>query len=326
MNPIQSFLNQYLKRSQDKQKSGGFTLIELLVALILAALVVTPLLGFMITIIDNDRKEQAKATSEQEIKSALDYIARDLEQAVYIYDAEGIDKIRSELPKNSEQTNYFPVLVFWKRQYIPKAISVGTGASAGYDDTYVYSLVAYYLIKGDNADNIWSKTARIGRYQLSDGYGKTTAEVESTRDPGFKIFDPESQYTTLKDKMNNWKKDASATGTPPSILPLVDYIDHTTVADNSAVKPPNCPTDMQQVPNYASGATVSVPDDNLKTGSFYVCVQSTSKITVAEVHLRGNAYARIENDINKIKYSENKKIYFPKSSIQVKGRGFLFTK
>ncbi|MBH8563848.1 prepilin-type N-terminal cleavage/methylation domain-containing protein [Nostoc sp. CENA67] len=320
------FFNQYLKHFQDKRESGGFTLIELLVALILAALVITPLLGFMITIMDNDRKEQAKATSEQEIKAALDYIARDLEQAIYIYDADGIAAIRSQLPKNDQQTNYFPVLVFWKRQYIPKAISVGTGASAGYDDTYVYSLVAYYLIKGDNADNIWSKTARIGRFQLSDGYGKTTADVTSTRDPGFQIFDPNNLYTTLRDKMNNWTKDASATNTP-SILPLVDYIDQTTVSDNSAVSPRNCPTGMQQVPNYASGATgASVPDTNLKTGSFYVCVQSTAKITVAEVHLRGNAYARIENNENQIKYSENKKIYFPEFSTQVKGRGFLFTK
>lgn len=320
MNPLNWFLNQYLKRFQVKQKSGGFTLIELLVAIILAALVITPLLGFMINVMDNDRKEQAKTTSEQELKAALDYISRDLEQAVYIYDADGIAAIRSQLPKSStsDQTNYFPVLVFWKRQYIPRAIIAGSG----FDDTYVYSLVAYYFIKGDNTDNTWSKAARIGRFQINDGYGKTTTAVESTRDAGFQIFDPNSQYTTLTDKMNNWTK--SATAYTQNIVPLVDYIDQTTVSDNSAVTPSSCPSGMQQVPNYGTGT--AVPDANLKTGSFYVCVKSTAKITVAEVHLRGNAYARIENDVNKIKYSQNNKIYYPQLSAQVKGRGFLFTK
>jgi len=38
----------------------------------------------MLNIMDSERKEQAKTTSEQELQSALDYIAGDLEQAVYI--------------------------------------------------------------------------------------------------------------------------------------------------------------------------------------------------------------------------------------------------
>jgi hypothetical protein len=46
----------------------------LLVGLILAFLVITPLLGFMISIMTQDRQEQAKAASEQEIQSALNYI------------------------------------------------------------------------------------------------------------------------------------------------------------------------------------------------------------------------------------------------------------
>ncbi|MFN6566342.1 hormogonium polysaccharide secretion pseudopilin HpsC [Dendronalium sp. ChiSLP03b] len=324
MNPLKWFLNQYLKRCQVKQKSGGFTLIELLVAIVLAALVITPLMGFMINVMDSDRKEQAKATSEQEIKAALDYISQDLEQAIYIYDAAGIEKIKSQLPTSST-SDHFPVIVFWKRQFRPQVISAGSG----FDDTFVYSLVAYYFIKGDDPDNTWSKAARIGRFEIREGQD------------GFQIFDPNNQYTTLKDKMENWTKSAIGyTNNSPKILPLVDYIDQTTVSENLAVAPPSCPADsdpstpdMQQVPNYATGATTAVPDANLKTGSFYVCVlsspttTSTQKaITVSEVHLRGNAYARIENDVNKIKYSDNKKNYFPQYSARVKGRGFLYTK
>lgn len=316
MNPLKWFLNQYLKRGQVKQKSGGFTLIELLVAIILAALVITPLMGFMINVMDNDRKEQAKATSEQEIKAALDYISRDLEQAIYIYDAAGIEKIKSQLP-TSATSDHFPVLVFWKRQFRSQVISAGSG----FDDTFVYSLVAYYFIKGADTDNIWSKAARIGRFEIREGQD------------GFQIFDPNNQYTTLKDKMENWTKSATGyTGNTPKILPLVDYIDQTTVSENPAVPLSNCPLDMSpSVPNYGTGN--AVPDANLKTGSFYICVKSSATttttekaITVAEVHLRGNAYARIENNVNKIKYSEDKKIYFPQYSARVKGRGYLYTK
>jgi len=59
INPLRFLFNNKLKASNLTQAPGGFTLIELLVAMILAALV-TPLLGFMLNIMDTDRKEQAK--------------------------------------------------------------------------------------------------------------------------------------------------------------------------------------------------------------------------------------------------------------------------
>jgi len=43
----------------------------------------------MLNIMDSERKEQAKTTSEQELQH-IDYIAGDLEQAVYIYDDDGL--------------------------------------------------------------------------------------------------------------------------------------------------------------------------------------------------------------------------------------------
>ena len=72
------------------ENAAGFTLIELLVAMIIAALVLTPLLGFMINILQTERREGAKANAAQELQSAADFISRDLEQAVYIYDADGL--------------------------------------------------------------------------------------------------------------------------------------------------------------------------------------------------------------------------------------------
>ncbi|NEO96997.1 MAG: prepilin-type N-terminal cleavage/methylation domain-containing protein, partial [Moorea sp. SIO3G5] len=82
INSLRTLLTHKLKSNKPRINDGGFTLIELLVAMIVAVLIIAPLLRFMITIVDTDRKEQAKATSEQEIQAAMDYIARDLEQAV----------------------------------------------------------------------------------------------------------------------------------------------------------------------------------------------------------------------------------------------------
>ncbi|MEM1393438.1 MAG: hormogonium polysaccharide secretion pseudopilin HpsC [Cyanobacteria bacterium P01_H01_bin.150] len=322
---------RWLKRKSNKNyqshKTAGFTLIELLVAMILASLILTPLLGFMINIMQTERREQAKTNTEQEIKSALDFIARDLEQAVYIYDADGIAAIRTQLPKSNstEQKKFFPVLVFWKRQYLEKVIPIAKGAKCeseaqkkNCDDTYVYSLVAYYLIKDDNST--WSKAARIGRFQLSDGYGENKVD----KDAGFKEFELKG-IGDLKAKMNKWESDIYTTNTP-DIVTLVDYIDQTKIdtVKKTNPRPAECPTGMQQIPDFARTIKDNnvVPTGDVETASFHVCVDSIN--TVAEVYLRGNALARIEN--TPPSYNKERKNYFPQARIRVEGRGFVFTK
>ncbi|MHC5732902.1 MAG: hormogonium polysaccharide secretion pseudopilin HpsC, partial [Nostoc sp.] len=61
-----------------------------------------------------------------------------------------------------------PILVFWKRTFLPSAITLSTSTTTNKtDDTFVYSLVAYYLIK--DSSTTWSKAARIARFEISDG-------------------------------------------------------------------------------------------------------------------------------------------------------------
>jgi prepilin-type N-terminal cleavage/methylation domain-containing protein len=189
----------------------GFTLIELLVALVVASIMISSLLGFMVDILSKDRKEQAKASTEQEIQAALSYIARDLEQAVYIYDAEGLEKItnkystttgtgQNQLPASANQV---PVLVFWKRSILrseqslpedfkkpPKEERVGclvetTGTKECNNQDYpVYSLVAYYLMKDATCDpnSTWSCAARIGRFEVKDGIRDEEQTENTARD------------------------------------------------------------------------------------------------------------------------------------------------
>lgn len=311
------------------QKTGGFTLTELLVAMLIAALVITPLLTFVIDIMHADRQEQAKATSEQELHSALDYIARDLEQAVYIYDDDGLirnsatpadsgikDQIPPIAPTNgcNDASKCQPVLVFWKREYRNNVIPINTTSncnSSNCNDTFVYSLVGYYLIKDDN--DTWSKAARIGRFQIKDGVKAPGSlnyiqGINNQPDPGFALFNLSLEGDSLKDKMNQWKKKAQ-TYTNQTVV-LLDYIDQTT----DGVPQVTCPAGMRAVPPYDNTTVNNI----FKTYSFYACVDSTK--TFAQVYLRGNALARIRDDVT---YSANNSTYFPLFSIQVKGRGFL---
>lgn len=288
--------------------NNGFTLIELLVGIVLAGLVVTPLMSFMMNVLATERQEEAKTTSEQEIQSALNYITQDLAQAVYIYDADGLNStsnsnppgIKDQIPPlatapGCEPTNCTPVLVFWKREFKPEVISQCSGDS-GYcseqgtlSDAYVYSLVAYYSIT-ENAN-----TARIARFQISDGVKQPeTDEYVETPDDGFQLFSLRVAGRTIKEKMNRWQKTEQRYTT--SVDTLVDFIDQSNINHQAT-----CPANTQQVPSTA-------------VGGFSACVDSLN--TTARVDLRGNAGARIGNNTT----CDRTSTYCPTVSAQVQGR------
>lgn len=359
INQLQFILKSHFKqkRSHIAKKNSGFTLIELLVAMILAVLVITPLLGFMINILDTDRKEQAKVNSEQEIQTALDYISQDLKQAIYIYDARGIDAIQDELPYASDR-NKVPVLVFWKREF--KKGAVTRNYYSGTNDGFVYSLVAYYLIKSNssnNPNNIWSNQFRIAKFELKGGINDPDEPFETDSngrfvfdanrnpipkyitnpDPGFALFainDP-AITGTVEEKMNSWEK-GDGNYELSNTAVLVDYIDASSGDDSRypELEPVDCtnvfdvdrvPDELQasrraaqRVPSFQGTHRYSTNGD-LDNGSFYACVD-VDRIS-AKVFIRGNSYARINNgDTN---YNKNRKSYFPTASSQIKARGIL---
>lgn len=311
-------ISAQLKRIKLPQsKTSGFTLIELLVAIIISAIVLSALLSFMVDILRTDRREQAKSTSEQELQAALDYITRDLQQAVYIYDATGIGEIRNQLPEPSA-TDKMPVLVFWKREFLKDAVAVNTG----FDDQFVYSLVAYYLIKDQTGcqGSPWSCTARVGRFQIKDGISTETGYLSGYQpDAGFRLFSIGSS-DSVSASMNAWTKNGTYT---TGIDTLVDFVDHTLATTAPGALNPVCPPNTQQIPQYTgSGGSVAV--DALKTGSFYTCVDSSR--TIAKVYLRGNAFARTigkSQMANQSQYRQTLSPFYPSVSAQVQGRGLL---
>ena len=316
MNPLKFLLTNQLKLQKPTLKTGGFTLIELLVALVLAFLVITPLLGFAINVLESDRKEQVKSNAEQEIQTALDYIKQDLEQAVYIYDADGLDKmgtqdrstsgIKNQIPpvasagvSGCDTTNCTPVLVFWKRQLKPMVIPNGGINDCGTikqekdrrlkcDDAYVYSLIGYYLITGNSPGQPWSNVARIARFEISDGIRNPDSKTNKAEpfikydskkqepEPGFKIFDLRG-LGTLKQKMNLWKKDTGNYKFDFGNTVLVDYVD---LPNPSLSDPP--PGGIKCDPtNINPVVTPKIPREqrvpsNTKINNFYACVSSPS--------------------------------------------------
>ena len=279
------FKNQF-KASKYLDKSAGFTLVELLVALAMSSIIITVLLEFMISVITTDSNEQIKINSEQEIQIALDHISRDLQEAIYIYDAAGINAIKPQLlyPNDDNKT---PILVFWKREILDNN-------SAGEDNS---SLVVYYL--DNSSSTIWSKAARISRWQIKKN------------NPGFNPFNI-AQSNTVEDAMINWQKSETAAYTTDANV-LIDYVDQTTDSPPAAT----CPANTTTPPITWSKITPStITPSNGMTG-FYVCVDKAN--TTAKVFIRGNALARRESNPNLIKYENDKKSYFPTANAIVQG-------
>lgn len=322
-------LQGWMKFSTRKNRDHGFTLVELLIGLVMAFLVLTPLFGLMISIMNTDEKEQAKTTSEQELQTAIDFITRDLQQAVYIYDSQGVTNNYNTIAANSgikdslpTVTGGVPILVFWKQEVVSNVIPT-TGTKK--DDASVYSLVAYYLI--NSPSTIWSNTARIARWQIKDGVRSPSdtsgvtcnpsyntsikfVDADNCPSPGFKPFDLD---------MNQWQRSGSFTNDPQV---LVDFIDQTP-RDQTNVPNiiPSCAQDDNQ-----SSVTIT-PISSTTMTSFYACVSNYADptnqgqvISTAQIFIRGNALARIQT--SNIDYEDNsQQTYFPTVSAIIQARG-----
>ncbi|MEG3887026.1 hormogonium polysaccharide secretion pseudopilin HpsC [Microcoleus sp. herbarium19] len=203
------------KRFHQTQTEKGVTLIELLIGTVMAFLIITPMLGFVVDMLNTDRREQIKTNTEQDIQAAVDFIAQDLSQAIYIYDNNpattttgtttptGIPALLAGNfipPPNANQT---PILVFWKRQILKNSLPLTAGdqpntcvdpttpnGTGSCNDTYVLALVAYYQVRENNPNSIWCQPSgagcpsRIVRYQIQDGL----------RDPNSTNPDPSQRY------------------------------------------------------------------------------------------------------------------------------------
>jgi hypothetical protein len=290
--------------TQINQSSLGMSMIELLVGTVIAFIIITPLMAFVVNTLNDDQREEAKAVTDKEIQSALEFITEDLSEALYIYDKAGIQAIATNQLIPAKSATQIPILVFWKRQVVRNILPIG-------DDTFILSLVAYYL--RTDADPIWcpNKTndancpARITRFQLKGG-GRTIAGVPfPLPDPGFP--------TSVDLRNPNTITPSAAINNPQNVL--INFIDRTTIADGApGLVAAQCTTALNNSPTAAFTVVVNPVDPDSYT-SFSACVDSPNNI--AQITIRGNALRRFQENAT---YSSGS-AYFPSSSILVKGIG-----
>jgi prepilin-type N-terminal cleavage/methylation domain-containing protein len=269
---------------QFSEEERGFTLIELLVSLVIGTALVSVLLLFLNQILEVNRREEAKSTTQQEIQAALNFMADDLQESIYIYDSDGMEAVQAQIPYGlgaspAPDNEKQPFLLFWKRTYYayddeseksgyrtyptpgsftnsPVRVSCITNATSCSYGTgiFTYSLVGYYLEKNNPstpAYNTWSKSSRLARWELKEGFRDPTCTTTNcsyvNADPGYKRFDLNAPGSTLRDKMNAWKRAVPADPTntpwaigstpntiynltnngPNSLKDIVDFIDDT---------------------------------------------------------------------------------------------------
>ncbi|TAG87853.1 MAG: hypothetical protein EAZ09_01325 [Oscillatoriales cyanobacterium] len=328
-------------RSRLTQTEKGMTLVELLVGSIMAFLIITPMLGFVVDMLNTDRREQVKSNTEQDLQTAVDFISQDLSQAIYIYDQEGIKDIQkttTKLPPSPANTTGTPILVFWKRQQMKNSLPINKvinenvkprqcdNAGINCNDTYVLSLVAYYQIKENDQKSIWCQPSgdtcptRIARYEIREPIRNPYTENAekpyydpadlSDSQQGTGIFNPEFSFSNPTEKL------PTGGSTNPEVL--VNYIDHNpgpTLPLTECRTALGNPTDPKTT-TPISEDTLKVTDKTTNTNSFYACVDTEKNI--ARVTIRGNSLRRLQADA-KYDLKNPQSPFFPTASVQVKG-------
>ncbi|MCY7282911.1 MAG: prepilin-type N-terminal cleavage/methylation domain-containing protein, partial [Cyanobacteria bacterium CAN_BIN43] len=193
------------------RKSAGLTLIELLVAMFIGGIITSILLFLVVQLLQTSQRESARSDTQREMQMALDYIGRDLREAVYVYDGACLTNNSYSYPSTGNNntcpgllnylapaagTKNLPILAFWRVDPLPPEIDKlcktnagafsNTGTPKEQEDALapisgipciahrMYTLVVYSL--DWNAGKPWSGEARIKRYQLPQyAYGATAA-------------------------------------------------------------------------------------------------------------------------------------------------------
>ena len=334
---MKTLLRLLLKNQHQRNRSGpdqtekGMTLVELLVGSIMAFLIITPMLTFVVDMLNTDRREQVKSNTEQDIQAAVDFISQDLRQAIWIYDQAGITAINNTTTKLPTLANGTPILVFWKRQQMKNSLPINSTVSttkpsgckdkpAECNDTYVLSLVAYYQIKDTTPNPIWCQPSggtcpsRIARYEIREPIRNPyTTDVTKPYYDATDLNDGQKGSDAFNKDFDFSKPTVNVTTgvnfpTTPEVL--VNYIDH---SSNTNVP---VPTEAQC---RALLRVTSPPVTNLlitdgSTHSFYACVDTSNNI--ARVTIRGNSLRRLQTDAD---FTTTSSAYFPITTVQVNG-------
>ncbi len=307
---------------------SGFTLLELLVALIIGAIITTLVLGFTVQLMTNNQREASRSDTQREVQAAIDYINRDVREAVYVYDGECLRNTGSKsagsevnlgnpcpgilrfLPTELNSATNLPVLAFWRLDPLPQAVLNACSANARDIVTNrasafatlpcsarkMYTLVVYSLNQGN--PGTWRGRSRITRYtlpQFTEGGGTNpTPGWFSPLVTGF----PTWPYNPVTQALPAGRA-ANVAGNNQI---LVDFIDDRTTGTATAggtntavcpnvggVAPAETPGGFYTSPAQTGGDPVATA---LSRRTFYACVRGGESATLNQeviVRIQGNA-------------------------------------
>ncbi|HZG37101.1 MAG TPA: type II secretion system protein [Nodosilinea sp.] len=241
--------------TRSRAKHRGFTLIELLVAIVVGSVIIGSLLYLVVELLGVNAREERLTQAQQDVRRALDYISRDVREAVYVYStpADVVNQLTvADRPPGT------PVLAFWRLT----PINVGdinnadctNPAKVQECETLKVRHSVYDLVIYSHQDNtgsaLWSGPRRIIRYELTNYSNLST--LQST--PGYR--DPSKPGNSFA----GWLKGTG--NTQGKAVVLADFIDrHDT--GNAAV---TCPTGL------VAPAVANASNSN----NFFVCVRDNS--------------------------------------------------
>ena len=253
------WLLRHCNQSSPDDQEKGFTLIELLVAMIVGSLIIGSLLYLVVELLASNRREEVLTQTQQDMRRAIDYVTRDLSEAVFVYADPAT--IASELDIRPDDE---PILAFWRLDPVDTSglpndcssypVPTSTNNQRAECNTLkirqsAYTLVVYFA--SDNSDDeIWEGPSKIVRYELPkyraaslSGSPPSLAQVGGYRDP------------TLGDtSFENWTVGPGALG--GNIATLTDFVDANIAGDVE------CPEDQGYI------AT------NTSTDNFFACINT----------------------------------------------------
>lgn len=325
------FLKKLLTKK--RKRVSGFSLTEMLVVVAISSILLSTLLYVLVDLIQNSQSDQARSSTNEEMKQALNYMATELREATYVYTGKELEQTRTVDGNNLNPVNNFlpnfgantrVILAFWKVESIPyrgttatvpTSCTSFTGAANNECRTLrveqrTYTLVVY-LQSTANSNGQWKGDSRIMRYQLRKYSNPTNLTVNT----GY--VDPITSSTFQQWPCNIDFVCPGSTSRPTTnssnLITLVDFVASPTFVNSSTTTNDdfNCPVIQQnnqfvyQPSPYGdqpTGSSTVYKPTNAR--SFFACVRDSSLTTVEGFNqdvllfVRGNAKGKpgVEQD------------------------------
>lgn len=285
----QTWLYRWLLKTyqSQKHKETGFTLIEVLVSIVIASIVVSGLLFLAVELLRTDQREIALEQVQQDMQRAIDYIADDLKEAVYVYSnpttdiTDKIGALDAEIAAGA-----VPVLAFWRPEPLETSLPADCSGE-GTDEQRcnllktrgaTYSLVVYYQQPRDTT-SVWEGETTLRRYELSQ-YADLSAAgaAKYTLNTGY--ADP---VTETGSNFETWAPTTSPTDSNDKKV-LVDYVD-AIIPAATAADTVDCRSLIFDLNQNLTGETDSTeaqydyvlsPQNVTSTTGFFACVRNPS--------------------------------------------------